>query len=231
MNDCYEWRRYTDFGHDVIIGYVDGEGKKVGCWKKWWVSEYSSPLEYRLHYKDDKLHGVCEYFREDGSVDHIATYKEGELDGLYKEFYYDDLRRGGWTCGYYEKGKKNGLWTTYLAGGVEVASKGYYKDDKKAGHWMEFFHFTDSSDADAKVFLKHMKKRDKRYLLSFHAFGNYNEEGNRDGVWVVCSYANPKAKGIVIFENGKDITSVESKIRNAKPILHTVMDRYRMKVR
>jgi len=95
----------------------------------------------KREYKDGHLtDGVHRYYEiKDGKETHaykIETYKDGELNGDYKSYNWENKLQ---EEGPYQNGKKHGMWKKYSYSHVsrkyELATEGEYQDDKKHGLW------------------------------------------------------------------------------------------------
>ena len=136
-------------GRELDRGYYD-HGKRVGEWRR---TEQSTYIIKETYNDEGKLTGEQRSFRKpDGKLMKIATYKDGTLDGPYKEFkddrmvagglYVDGVKEGKWLekipfretsrGGTYDKGRKQGRWKLYDGNGYPIAIT-TFKDDRKDG--------------------------------------------------------------------------------------------------
>lgn len=106
---------------------------------------------------DDKRHGTCEYFYDNGGkksreryshdtilsdtiwhsngkISAISIYKHGRKDGIYREYYPTGTLRVEQT---YSKGVKEGKYKSYFANG-QIYNEGTFKNDELTGS-LEFY--------------------------------------------------------------------------------------------
>jgi len=79
--------------------------------------------------------GFVTYFNEDESVLKEEKYKNGLLDGPYREYYPTGELK---VDGVYDKGIKDRVWKIYYKTG-KIKTKGKYRNGKKVGEWTTFY--------------------------------------------------------------------------------------------
>ena len=79
--------------------------------------------------------GFVTYFYPDGSISKKEKYKNGLLDGPYKEYYPTGEVK---VEGVYGEGFKQRAWKIYYKTG-KIKTKGKYRNDKKVGEWTTFY--------------------------------------------------------------------------------------------
>lgn len=122
--------------------------------------------------KNGNKNGIWEFYNSNGDLVSKGRFKDGVQNG-YWEFHHDiwDLWHGEISeKGNYKNGVKNGPWVWYSEPG-RIASKGNYLNDKKYGFWVEYKY----------VYSYEFEKM----VIDVICKGNYNQNGNRDGEWLV----------------------------------------------
>jgi len=105
------------------------------------VDYYKNGNKYREGKADfttpnkENYRGIVTYFYSNGEVFKKEKYKDGQLDGPYKEFYPTGELR---VDGIYNKGKKERNWKIYYKTG-KIKTKGKYRDGKKVGEWTTYY--------------------------------------------------------------------------------------------
>ena len=79
--------------------------------------------------------GFVTYFYPEGSILKKEKYKDGLLDGPYKEYYPTGEVK---VEGIYGEGFKQRAWKIYYKTG-KIKTKGKYRNDKKVGEWTTFY--------------------------------------------------------------------------------------------
>jgi len=79
--------------------------------------------------------GFVTYFYPEGSILKKEKYKDGLLDGPYKEYYPTGEVK---VEGVYGQGFKQRAWKIYYKTG-KIKTKGKYRNDKKVGEWTTFY--------------------------------------------------------------------------------------------
>ena len=79
--------------------------------------------------------GLVTYFYPEGSILKKEKYKDGLLDGPYKEYYPTGEVK---VEGVYGEGLKQRAWKIYYKTG-KIKTKGKYRNDKKVGEWTTFY--------------------------------------------------------------------------------------------
>ena len=79
--------------------------------------------------------GFVTYFYPEGSILKKEKYKDGLLDGPYKEYYPTGEVK---VEGVYGEGFKQRAWKIYYKTG-KIKTKGKYRNDKKVGEWTTFY--------------------------------------------------------------------------------------------
>lgn len=126
------WREWTQDGQTLTLDQTFKKGKLDGAVKKYVDGKLSMEItyaegkaegpyvEYRAgkpsvtgQFAQDQKTGTWTHYNADGNVVRIATYKEGVLDGAYK-----DLANGVVSEGTMVAGRRSGTWTRTEKGGV-----------------------------------------------------------------------------------------------------------------
>jgi tol-pal system protein YbgF len=106
-------------------------GKKNGIWTIWFKGE--SQKKSKTNYKNGEKNGVeIEWGMGDdlyGYKIHQTNYKNGRKDGLYIKYFtnYDNNKE---IKGYYQLGKKHGIWLEYHWDGELSRAQCYQNDEK-----------------------------------------------------------------------------------------------------
>lgn len=79
--------------------------------------------------------GIVTYYYKDGSMSKKEKYKDGFLDGPYKEYYPTGELK---VDGVYDKGVKERAWKIYYKAG-KIKTKGKYRNGEKVGEWTTFY--------------------------------------------------------------------------------------------
>jgi antitoxin component YwqK of YwqJK toxin-antitoxin module len=83
---------------------------------------------------DDNYHGIWEgWYKGSGRRSYSRTYVEGGggmLEGPY-QLWYDNEDNTTEAIGYYVRGKKEGLWTTYDENGTIIFNGNYINNVKQ----------------------------------------------------------------------------------------------------
>ena len=79
--------------------------------------------------------GFVTYFYPEGSILKKEKYKDGLLDGPYKEYYPTGEVK---VEGVYGEGFKQRAWKIYYKTG-KIKTKGKYRNDEKVGEWTTFY--------------------------------------------------------------------------------------------
>jgi|TARA_B110000196_G_scaffold306499_1_gene305174 antitoxin component YwqK of YwqJK toxin-antitoxin module len=85
--------------------------------------------------KNEGFKGYVTYFYSDGSDYKKEKYKNGVLDGSYKEYYPTGELK---IDGVYDRGVKERAWKIYYKTG-KIKTKGKYRNGEKVGEWTTFY--------------------------------------------------------------------------------------------
>jgi len=105
------------------------------------VDFYKNGTKYRegkaesLIANKEVFKGFVTYFYPDGSISKKEKYKNGFLDGPYKEYYPTGEVK---VEGVYGEGQKQRAWKIYYKTG-KIKTKGKYRNDEKVGEWTTFY--------------------------------------------------------------------------------------------
>ena len=105
------------------------------------VDYYKGGAKYRegkatsLIIKKENFKGLVTYFYKDGSVLKTEKYKNGALDGPYKEYYPTGELK---VDGVFGKGVKERAWKIYYKTG-KIKTKGKYRNGEKVGEWTTLY--------------------------------------------------------------------------------------------
>jgi hypothetical protein len=88
----------------------------------------SGELQYKTK-KEHRKETIYGYY-PDKTVQYIASYRHGKLDGVTREYYPDGVLK---TEINYERGKRDGIARFYYENGM-LMSKILYDDDRETGH-------------------------------------------------------------------------------------------------
>tara|TARA_B100000787_G_scaffold170052_1_gene163693 strand:- start:46791 stop:47312 length:522 start_codon:yes stop_codon:yes gene_type:complete len=135
---------WLDVNHDQVteekgIFYRPIPEKKRGTYLI--IDYYKSGKKYRegkalsLSVKGESFKGFVTYFYIDGSISKKEKYKEGVLNGPYKEYYPSGELK---IDGVYDGGVKERVWKIYYKTG-KIKTKGKYRNGEKVGEWTTFY--------------------------------------------------------------------------------------------
>jgi len=105
------------------------------------IDYYKNGAKYRegkaesMTVQKENFKGFVTYFFKDGIVSKKEKYKNGSLDGSYKEYYPTGELK---VDGVYNKGKRERAWKIYYRTG-KIKTKGKYRDGDKVGEWTTFY--------------------------------------------------------------------------------------------
>ena len=85
--------------------------------------------------RKEMFRGFVTYFYKDQSTFKEEKYKNGVLDGPYKEFYPSGELK---VDGVYDKGLRERMWKIYYKTG-KIKTKGKYRSGEKVGEWTTFY--------------------------------------------------------------------------------------------
>lgn len=88
-----------------------------------------------LTVQKEMFRGSVTYYNKDQSTFKEEKYKNGVLDGSYKEFYTTGELK---VEGVYDKGLRERVWKIYYKTG-KIKTKGKYRDGEKVGEWTTFY--------------------------------------------------------------------------------------------
>ncbi len=98
-------------------------------------SKYREGKALSLTVQNEVFKGFVTYFYNDGSVSKKEKYKDGFLDGPYKEYYPTGELK---VDGVFDKGVRERAWKIYYKTG-KIKTKGKYRNGKKVGEWTTFY--------------------------------------------------------------------------------------------
>lgn len=105
------------------------------------IDYYKNGAKYRegkaasFAVKKEDFKGYVTYFYSDGSDYKKEKYKNGVLDGSYKEYYLTGELK---IDGVYDRGVKERAWKIYYKTG-KIKTKGKYRNGEKVGEWTTFY--------------------------------------------------------------------------------------------
>tara|TARA_R110001632_G_scaffold6324_2_gene25735 strand:- start:2823 stop:3344 length:522 start_codon:yes stop_codon:yes gene_type:complete len=105
------------------------------------IDYYKNGAKYRegkaesITVQKEIFKGFVTYFYKDGAISKKEKYKNGVLDGPYKEFYPTGELK---IDGVYNRGIKERVWKIYYKTG-KIKTKGKYRDGEKVGEWTTFY--------------------------------------------------------------------------------------------
>lgn len=105
------------------------------------IDYYKNGSKYRegkaefMTVQKEKFRGFVTYYYKDGTVSKKEKYKNGYLDGPYKEYYPTGETK---VDGVYNKGKRERVWKIYYKTG-KIKTKGKYRNNEKVGEWTTFY--------------------------------------------------------------------------------------------
>ena len=117
------------------------------------------------NYKDDKKHGLWNFYDYEGNKSYSHTYAEGIEEGLFLSWHKNGNKR---EEGNHKKGKKHGLWTEWYENGRKMR-EGNYVDGKRDGPWIEWYENGQ------------MMREDTHHGESYVTKAFYNPEGGKFG--------------------------------------------------
>jgi len=125
-----QWKQYYDDGalKEEAVYIKD---KREGDYKVYFPEHKKISIEGK--YTGDKKAGIWYYYHEDGSVERIEKYKDGNLNETnymnttVNEYYKNDIPKSSVT---YKNGKKNGEWIEYYEAGEWKTRKIKNEDGK-----------------------------------------------------------------------------------------------------
>jgi antitoxin component YwqK of YwqJK toxin-antitoxin module len=117
------------------------------------------------NYKDDKKHGLWNFYDYEGNKSYSHTYAEGIEEGLFLSWHKNGNKR---EEGNHKKGKKHGLWTDWYENGRKMR-EGNHKDGKQHGPWIEWYENGQ------------MMREDTHHGESYVTKAVYNPEGGKFG--------------------------------------------------
>ena len=108
-------------------------GKSIALAKAKYIGDYVHQKKSEINYKNGEKNGVeIEWgMRDDlsGYKIHQTNYKNGRKDGLYIKYFTDDINNKQ-IKGYYQLGKKHGIWLEYHWDGELSRAQCYQNDEK-----------------------------------------------------------------------------------------------------
>jgi len=213
---------------DTLINYVDINGLKQGYWEKKYPN---GKIKYQARFKNDVPVGVFKRYYTNGQLFAYIIYDDegkGTGDATY---YWDDgkllakgklinikQKQGLWkiynvqgvllSTVNYDKGKMNGLKTTFYHSG-KVAEKINYVDGKKDGKMVRYFE-----NGKVSLVMNYKNGAFDGEVLSYYPDGRLKVKGAykddlKDGVW---EYYDEKGSLI------RKIEYVKGKAKNEKEL-------------
>lgn len=208
---------------------TDDKGLKQGYWVK--LNPSTGRPAYKGTFKDDKPVGVFRYYySEIDTVKTIMEFRKNGSVGYATVFYMTGKKQ---AQGKYVNEKKDSVWTFYDDAGKLLSMEGY-KDGKKEGKSIIYYPNGEISeernfknDLNHGVFKQFFEgkklKAEGTYIDGKQvgksavyfpnnipaAMGYYNDNGNRNGVWV---YKDKEGKitSKDVYDNGKLLTPKEA---------------------
>ena len=116
---------------DIIIS--ENPSDKTKMVREYYYNEdaddlfYYTPIELERNYKDGKLDGLFKEWYENGKLDMKGNYKDGIKDGLWKKWYENGQLVFEMN---YKDDKEDGLQRLWYENG-QLKSEGNYKDGKR----------------------------------------------------------------------------------------------------
>ncbi len=122
--------------HNKVIAqgrYV--KNVRQGTWR-YWVND-GSKLKRVAIFVNGRLNGKLTQYNENGRLWKIWSYKNGIMEGPYKEF-FDTKNRIISSSGLYINGKREGTWTSYYKSS-KVWKRGPYKNGELHGNYNQYY--------------------------------------------------------------------------------------------
>ena len=209
----------TSGDYTNIYSYKSGELHGLN------VSYYKDNIKEIGHWKDGKQNGLFQLYTEEGILVDDASFKEGERDGLTKQFYSDTgkLRvlgnyKNGVLAGefkaYYPNGNLQGE-VTYKNGEMNGEFKEYhenknirlsgnYKNSLQEGEWKSYLE-----DGTLETIVNYKDGELNGLKEDFYKNGN---------VWTRQEFKNNDLDGVyeVYYENGNP--QLKAKIKNGQTV-------------
>jgi antitoxin component YwqK of YwqJK toxin-antitoxin module len=117
------------------------------------------------NYKDDKKHGLWNFYDYEGNKSQVQTYAEGIEEGLFLSWHKNGNKR---EEGNHKKGKKHGLWTDWYENGRKMSEENH-KDGEAHGPWIEWYENGQ------------MMREDTHHGESYVTKAFYNPDGGKFG--------------------------------------------------
>ncbi|VAW71701.1 hypothetical protein MNBD_GAMMA12-25 [hydrothermal vent metagenome] len=171
-----------------------------GIWRFW--SSDGSKLNKTAQYTKGRLHGIVIQYNENGRLWKSISYKNGILDGLYKE-YFDIKNKIISTSGNYTNGKRQGIWTYYYSASRVWKRSAYIKGNLHGNH---IFYYPSGRVLKTMTYLAnklHGKfeifsdRKHKSKLLTGQYRNNF-----RTGKWLYWYPDGKTANKIVYYKKG-----------------------------
>ena len=209
----------TSGDYTNIYSYKNGELDGLN------VSYYKNNIKEIGHWKEGKQNGLFQMYTEEGILVDNANFKEGERDGLTKQFYSDTGKLR--VSGNYKNGVLDGEFKAYYPNGNlqgEVTYKngemngefreynenknirlsGSYKNNLQEGEWKSYLE-----DGTLETIVNY-KDGELNGLKE-----DYYKNGN---VWIRQEFKNNDLDGVyeVYYENGNP--QLKAKIKNGQTV-------------
>ncbi|MCX7954275.1 MAG: toxin-antitoxin system YwqK family antitoxin [Bacteroidales bacterium] len=124
---------YWDNGKIMAKGKYINQNIKDSVWEFYGTDGY---LMVKENYRNGVLEGksISYYRNKEHSPVRVAIYKNGKLNGIYREYFENKLVKLEIT---YINGVRNGPITVYYDNGKKYI-EGYYKNDLPEGKWIKY---------------------------------------------------------------------------------------------
>ncbi|MBK6835718.1 MAG: hypothetical protein IPG89_16145 [Bacteroidetes bacterium] len=208
---------------------TDDKGLKQGYWVK--LNPKTGKPFYKGTFKDDKPVGVFKYYYEEiDTIKTIMEFKNNGTVGYATMFYMTGAKQ---AKGKYVNEQKDSVWTIYDESGKILSSESY-KAGKRHGKSIVYLQNgdiaeersfkNDINDGPYKMYFEGKKLKDKGNYVAgklvgknayyypsgtIAAIGYYNNNGNKNGVWL---YKNNEGKVTSkdVYDDGKLLNEKEA---------------------
>ena len=209
----------TSGDYTNIYSYKSGELHGLN------VSYYKDKIKEIGHWKDGKQNGLFQLYTEEGILVDDANFKEGERDGLTKQFYSDTGKLR--VSGNYKNGVLDGEFKAYYPNG-NLQGEVTYKNGEMNGEFKEY-HENKNIRLSGNYKNSLQEGEWKSYLEdgTLETIVNY-KDGELNGlkedyykngnVWTRQEFKNNELDGVyeVYYENGNP--QLKAKMKNGQTI-------------
>ena len=209
----------TSGDYTNIYSYKSGELHGLN------VSYYKDNIKEIGHWKDGKQNGLFQLYTEEGILVDDANFKEGERDGLTKQFYSDTGKLR--VSGNYKNGVLDGEFKAYYPNG-NLQGEVTYKNGEMNGEFKEY-HENKNIRLSGSYKNSLQEGEWKSYLEdgTLETIVNY-KDGELNGlkedyykngnVWTRQEFKNNDLDGVyeVYYENGNP--QLKAKIKNGQTV-------------